>query len=213
MYFDFSELTGRDTYKLMTATVVPRPIAWVVSQDDAGRLNAAPFSFFGLMSGEPPVIAIGVGSRNGEMKDTGRNLRQGASFVVNLVSRQLLEQMNVTAVDFDSSVDELAEAGLETAPSVKVAPPRIQASPVAYECVVEYVHALGGNRSIAIARVLGMHVHDQAMLDPARLYVDTAGLGLVGRMHGGTWYSLQTDLLELPRITEADYRGRGALAQ
>src|SRR5690554_5643374 len=122
MYYDFSELGGRDTYKLMTATVVPRPIAWVVSQDSAGLLNAAPFSFFGLMSGEPPVVAIGVGARDGEPKDTGRNLRQGADFVINLVSQDLLRQMNVTAIDFDSSVDELAEAGLEICSSIKIAP-------------------------------------------------------------------------------------------
>jgi len=63
MYFDLSELKGRDAYKLMTATIVPRPIAWVVSQDEQGRHNAAPFSFFGAMSGDPPVVCLGVGPR------------------------------------------------------------------------------------------------------------------------------------------------------
>lgn len=116
--------------------------------------------------------------------------------------------MSVTAVDFDSSVNELAEAGLEALPSVKVAPPRIKASPVAYECVTEHVHDLGGNRSIVIARVVAMHIHDDVMLDRDRLYVDTPALGLVGRMHAGMWYSLQTNLLEMHRITETEHRGR-----
>ena len=100
MYFNLSELDGRRTYKLMTSTVVPRPIAWVVSQDAGGRLNAAPFSFFGLMSGDPPLLCIGVGARDGKAKDTGANLRNGGEFVCNLVSCELLEAMNVTAIEF-----------------------------------------------------------------------------------------------------------------
>lgn len=206
MHFDLTALDGRSTYKLMTATVVPRPIAWVVTRDAAGRNNAAPFSFFGLMSGDPPVVCLGVGARAGAPKDTGLNLRAGGEFVVNLVSAELLGQMNVTAIDFGPEVDELAAAGLRTEPSVRVAPPRIAASPVAFECTVLHVLDIAPHRWLIVGRPLAMHVRDDAVIDAARCYIDTAALDLVGRMQGGGWYSLQDHLLELPRLTEETWR-------
>lgn len=208
MYFDLSAIDGRNTYKLMTATVVPRPIAWVVTLDRQGRVNAAPFSFFGLMSGDPPVVCVGVGARAGAPKDTGLNLCEGGEFVVNLVSRPLLEQMNVTAIDFPPEVDELAAAGLQTAPSTKVAPPRIAASPVAFECKVDHVLDIASNRWLIVGRPVAMHVRDDAVMDAAKCYIDTKALELVGRMQGGGWYSLQDHLLEMPRLTEADWQQR-----
>ena len=105
--------------------MVPRPIAWVTTQDVDGTVNAAPFSFFNAVSGNPPVVAIGIGGRApGDVKDTGGNIRRTGQFVVNLVSNRLAEQMNITAIDFDKEVNELAEAGLSTAPSSRVKPPR-----------------------------------------------------------------------------------------
>jgi len=206
MYFDFAALDGRNTYKLMTATIVPRPIAWVVSQDEQGRNNAAPFSFFGAMSGEPPVVCLGVGSRTEGPKDTGANLRTGAGFVINMVSAELLQRMNVTAIDFAPGVDEMQAAGLTVAPSHKVAPPRIAESPVAMECQVRQVIDVAEHRHIIVADVLAIHVHDEAVLDAGRCYIDTPRLNLVGRMHGRGWYAIQDNLLELPRLTEAQWR-------
>jgi len=207
MYFDFATLSGRDTYKLMTATIVPRPIAWVVSQDEQGRNNAAPFSFFGAMSGDPPVVCLGVGSREGGPKDTGANLRAGSGFVINMVSAPLLRHMNVTAIDFAPGVDELQAAGLAIAASHKVAPPRIADSPVSMECRVRQVLDVAAHRHIVVADVLAIHVRDDAVLDAHRCHIDTPRLDLVGRMHGGGWYSIQDNLMELPRLTEAAWRG------
>ena len=212
MYFDLAAIDRRSIYKLMTATIVPRPIAWVVTRDSGGGLNAAPFSFFGLMSGDPPVIAIGVGSRQGKPKDTGVNLRDGGEFVVNLVSRELMAQMNVTAIDFGPEVDELEMAGLETAPSVKVDPPRIAAAPVAFECVTQHVLPIDDNRWLVVGRPVAMHVRDGAVLDAERHYIDTPGLDLVGRMQGGGWYALQDHLVEMRPLTEAAWRERAGAA-
>jgi len=89
MYFDISALDGRRSYKLLTATVVPRPIAWVVSADPDGRVNAAPFSFFNCFGGHPPVICVGVGNRGGGPKDTLANIQARREFVVNLVPEAL----------------------------------------------------------------------------------------------------------------------------
>src|SRR5215475_14619517 len=134
MLFDIAGLSGSERYKLLVATITPRPIAWVVSQNAAGRLNAAPFSFFNAFSGEPPVVGIGVSSHEpGRPKDTRRNIRETGEFVVNLVSEEAAGAMTITAIEFEAGVDELAQAGLKTLPSVRVKPPRIAISPVAME--------------------------------------------------------------------------------
>jgi flavin reductase (DIM6/NTAB) family NADH-FMN oxidoreductase RutF len=90
MLFDFATISAQNRYKLLISTIVPRPIAWVVSQDAQGRRNAAPFSFFNAMVGDPPVVAVGIGGRRpdddpGTWKDTGANIRATGEFVVNLV--------------------------------------------------------------------------------------------------------------------------------
>ena len=136
MLFDFTQLPARECYKLVVSTVTPpRPIAWVISMDKQGNLNAAPFSFFNAFSGDPPVLGIGIGCHAPpEPKDTRANIRDTGEFVVNLVSEDVAEAMNITAIDFDRSVNELEEAGLSTLPSVLVKPPRIAQSPVSFEC-------------------------------------------------------------------------------
>ncbi len=112
MYFDISALDAPRSYKLLTATVVPRPIAWVVSADAQGRLNAAPFSFFNCFGGHPPVVCVGVGTRSGSPKDTLANIQARREFVVNLVPEALAAAMNDTATDFPQGHDELQITGL-----------------------------------------------------------------------------------------------------
>lgn len=114
MLFDFKEIPARECYKLLVSTVTPRPIAWVVSQDGKGVLNAGAFSFFNAFSGDPPVVAIGVGSHHpGRPKDTRANILETGQFVVNLVSEANAEQMNITAIEFDPSVNELEAGGID----------------------------------------------------------------------------------------------------
>ena len=206
MQFDFDALSGRDCYKLMVSTVVPRPIAWVVTQSVAGIVNAAPYSFFNAISGEPPLLAVSIEGRAGELKDTAVNIRASGQFVVNLVSDAMSAAMVVTAIDFDPSVSEVAEARLVTQPSAKVAPPRIADSPVAFECETFQTIELPGNRDLVLGRILAMHIADHAVIDAGRCYVDTPKLGLVGRMHGGGWYARTTDLFEIPRIPVAEWK-------
>ncbi len=205
MLFDFAELSPQNRYKLMTSTIVPRPIAWVVSMDAEGRLNAAPFSFFNALSGHPPIIGIGIGGRRegdapGSWKDTGANIRATGEFVVNLVPYDLRAEMNVTAIEFPHDVNELAEAGLSLTPSVNVKPPRIAESPVAFECVRHSIVEVETDRAIVLGRIVALHVRDDCVLDAERCYIDTPKLDLVGRMHGGGWYARTTDLYEVPRI-------------
>lgn len=207
MLFDFATLPAQDRYKLLVSTVVPRPIAWVVSQDQAGSLNAAPYSFFNAFSNDPPIVGIGIGPRNpGETKDTGLNIRTTGEFVVNLVNEDAARQMNVTAIEFGRDVDELAEAGLTTVPSTTVKPPRIAESPVAFECERFSIVNLSAIRMLVLGRVRAMHVKDDCVLDPTRCYIDTPKLNLVGRMHGAGWYARTTDRFEMPRIKVDDWQ-------
>lgn len=213
MIFDFAATDARDIYKLLVSTIQPRPIAWVTTQDVDGSINAAPYSFFNAVSGDPPVVAIGIGGRApGDAKDTGGNIRRTGQFVVNLVSFELAEPMNVTAIDFPKSVDELKEAKLTTAPSSKVKPPRIAEAPVALECERLVIVDVGIDRSVVLGKVVAIYVRDDCVLDAAKCYIDTPKLDLIGRMHGGGWYSRVTDRFELPRISVEEWAERKAKA-
>jgi flavin reductase (DIM6/NTAB) family NADH-FMN oxidoreductase RutF len=207
MLFDFDTISLENRYKLLISTVLPRPIAWVVTQNLQGRLNAAPFSFFNAFSQDPAMVVIGIGGRGpGDAKDTGRNIRQTGEFVVNLVSHDNLPQMNITAIEFPPEVDEIAEAGLTTLPSIKVKPPRIAESPVALECRRFMLIDINVDRTLVVGEVLAMHVRDDCIADVERAYVDTPRLDLVGRMHGRGWYARTSDLEEVPRIALQDWR-------
>jgi flavin reductase (DIM6/NTAB) family NADH-FMN oxidoreductase RutF len=209
MLFDFTTLAPRERYKLLLATVVPRPIAWVVTQNAVGQLNAAPFSFFNALSGDPPVVGIGISSHEpGRPKDSRVNIRDSGEFVVNLVSEENARAMNVTAIGFDYGVNELAEAGLKTVPSTRVKPPRIADSPVALECKLLQIVDLGPSTGLVLGQVLAMHVRDEAVLDTERHHVDTAALKLIGRMHGAGWYARTSDLFEMPRIAPQDWKAK-----
>lgn len=207
MLFDFADVAPRNRYKLIASTVTPRPIAWVVSQDAGGVLNAAPFSFFNAFSSDPPIIGIGIAGRStGLHKDTRANIAATGEFVVNLVSEETAQAMNVTAIDFDPHIDELAEAGLTAHASVRVKPPRIAESPVAMECVLHQIVDFGPASSLVLGRIVAMHVRDDAVLDAATAHIDTPKLKLIGRMHGTAWYARTSDLFELPRIAPPERR-------
>ena len=212
MLFDFTAISPQECYKLLVSTVTPRPIAWVVSQDASGRVNAAPFSFFNAFSGDPPVIGIGIGSHNPPTpKDTRANIRATGQFVVNLVSEENAEAMNITAIDFEPGVNELEKAGVSILPSVRVKPPRIAESPVSMECELMHIVDLGTDNGLVLGRVVAMHVRDDAVIDAAKQYIDTPRLRLIGRMHGSGWYARTPDLFLMPRIPLEKWK-EGAVA-
>ena len=211
MLFDMDKLSDQDAYKLLVATVVPRPIAWVSTRDLDGSINAAPFSFFNAMSGKPPIICFGIGGRApGDVKDTGAIIRRTGEFVVNLVSYDAAQAMNVTAIEFGPEVDEFREARLTPVPAQKVRAPRIAESPVSMECERLVIVEVGVDRAVIMGKVIAMHVRDDCVLDPAKCYIDTPKLDLVGRMHGRGWYTRTTDRFEIPRIDVADWQDRKA---
>ena len=198
MEFRFTEIDPKIRYKLLSATVTPRPIAWVSTLDEAGRTNAAPFSFFNAFGEDPASVGFSILHRSPEdPKDTGRNIARSGEFVVNLVSDDNLEQMNVSAIEFGPDVDEFAVAGLTAVPSTMVRPPRIGESKVAFECRLMQTVKLGAMRTLVLGEVLLMHVQDGLVIDRERGWVDTRGLRLVGRTSAGS-YVRTNDVIELP---------------
>ncbi len=207
--FDFETMQPQDAYRLTTSTVTPRPIAWVVTQSAGGVVNVAPYSFFNAFGDDPVILVLGLlGSAEGgrRFKDTATNIVDTGEFVVNLVPERLAKKMNVTTVNAPPDVSQMALAGLTPAASLKVAPPRVAESPVAFECKVMHALETGKRQLTVIGRVVQLHI-DTAYLEgnPARPRVRTQDLGLIGRMHGRGWYARTTDLFEMDR--PGDWKG------
>jgi len=202
MHFDLAAIPANEAYKLLVSTVVPRPIALATTVDGEGRVNAAPFSFFNAVSSVPPVVVLGISpgaaSEDG-YKDTERNIRDSGEFVVNLVDEALAERMNVCAVDFPAGTGELDKAELTALPSVGVRPPRIAQSPVSFECLRITGLSLGPRSTLEVGSVIHIHIRDD-LVDPAKMYVRTEKMRLIGRMHGRGWYARTSDLFLMDRL-------------
>ena len=207
MEFDLQGTDKSRAYQLLASVVVPRPIALVTTLGPNGLVNAAPFSFFNLMGGDPPAVAINIAMRDaGVQKDSLGNIETSDEFVINLVSEALAPAMTVCAVDFPPGVSEPTEAGLSLLPSVRLAAPRLAASPVQLECRLHQLVEMGGNR-IVLGEVVFLHIQD-AFVDPENGHIRAEALGLIGRMHGGGWYARTTDLFEMPRIPYSEWQAK-----
>lgn len=199
-HFDLAAMPKPDAYKLLASVIMPRPIAWIVSRDPAGTLNAAPFSFFNILSADPPLVAISFSAApDREGKDTLANIRAHDDFVINMVPEELAPEMNVTATNAPRGTDETRLAGLDLAPSTLIDVPRIAASPVNFECRLFQLIEPGGSSIIALARILYAHVRTDAFANLQRLYIDPHKLRLIGRMHGAGGYCRTTDIFTIDR--------------
>jgi flavin reductase (DIM6/NTAB) family NADH-FMN oxidoreductase RutF len=147
-------------YKLMTAVVVPRPIAWVTTLSAEGVVNLAPHSFYTVACARPPIVQFtSVGK-----KDTLRNVRATGEFVVNLAHGPLIEAVNNSSAAFDPSASEAAELGITMEPSEVVRPPRVRDSPASIECTLHSTHELGDS-TVVLGDVRLITVADDALVD------------------------------------------------
>ena len=187
-----NDLPARDAYRLLTSLIVPRPIAWLSTIGSDGTLNLAPFSFFNAVAGNPPTLMVSIGQRKGAPKDSLRNIQETGEFVVNLVGEELVEAMNLTSGEYGYEVDEFAMAGLESAPSVAVRPPRVARAAAALECrATQFIPVEGSTYTMVLGQVLRYHLSEgllrpNGLADPqilrpvCRLAADEyAALGLV----------------------------------
>lgn len=182
MRIEASELDAQRSYRLITGLVVPRPIAWVATQSEAGLVNLAPFSAFTFVSPKPPMLAISVGHKAGIYKDTARNILATEEFVVHIADHALMEAVHESAKEFPSDVSEVEALGLETIASDKVKPPRIAGAPVAMECRFRQCIEFGDTRSrLIVGEVLVFHVRDGLVNDGK---VQTHELDPIARLAG-----------------------------
>ncbi|MDX2115315.1 MAG: flavin reductase family protein [Planctomycetota bacterium] len=215
MIIDPEQIDQADRYKLLIGGIVPRPIAWVSTLSKRGEPNLAPFSFFCGVSSRPMSLAFCPANKpDGTLKDTLRNILEtsddgagtNAPFVVNIVSMELARQMAATAEELDHGSSEFDLAGLATAPSTSVAPPRVEAAALAFECLTISVTTLApaepGGGNIVVGRVQRVYARDNLVTD--RHHIDPAQLDAVGRMAGLTYCSTR-DRFDIPW-------GRAALA-
>ncbi|CAN5761037.1 flavin reductase family protein [soil metagenome] len=210
MEFDVSTMKAHLRYNLLISLITPRPIAFISTLSDKGIPNAAPFSFFNLMGNDPPIVAIGIGkdeTRKNNLKDSGYNIQQTKEFVINIVNERVLEQMNLTAIDFPPEVDESEIAGLTKLPSIKVKPPRIAESPANLECRLASTVEIGNTR-IVLGEIIYLHIKKE-FLDQENQTVHTDLISPVGRMHKNSVYTRTTDLFNLPRISFKEWKEQG----
>jgi flavin reductase (DIM6/NTAB) family NADH-FMN oxidoreductase RutF len=198
MELDFEGKHASRGYAMLASLITPRPIAWVTTLSADGKLNAAPFSFFNALGGNPPIIGFCPGDREGgEPKDTARNIRETHEFVVNLVDEAVAEAMNKTAASLPYGTSELQAAGLTTCPSSSIKPPRIAESPASLECGEWGTLQIGGNRLI-IGLVKRVHVRDE-LIDAQKLRIRSERLHIIGRMASPNWYCRTRDRFEMVR--------------
>jgi len=203
--FDPSRFEGRDGYFLLTALVVPRPIAWVSTVSADGARNLAPHSYFNAISSNPLVIHF----TSTGVKDSLRNVKATGEFVVNIVSAPLAESMNLTAANFPPGEDEFAWANLADAPSKTITPPRVANAAASFECTVNRIVSIG-NGHMVFGDVTHLVVDEDVMRD-GRVAPDL--LDPIGRL-GGSWYTrAASDLFKMKRPTYDELKsetGEGA---
>ncbi|MDO6654495.1 flavin reductase family protein [Anaerobacillus sp. 1_MG-2023] len=193
-----SDLKTKDIYKLLTGSVVPRPIAWVSTVSEDGVHNLAPFSFFTVASIRPTILAIsigpGTGERQGTEKDTLANIRTQKEFVINVVSSSLGNEMQKSAENVPAEVDEFEHAGLTPIDSKTVQPKRVKEAAIHMECKLHQIIPLGSN-ALVLGEMTHYHIQDDTYLGDYK--VDLEKLSPLGRLAGN--YSESKEFFTLPR--------------
>ena len=184
-----------NAYKLMTAIVVPRPIAWVTTLSTDGVVNLAPHSFYTVSCARPPIIQFTSVGR----KDTLRNALDTGEFVVNLAYGPLLDAVNNSSAAFAADQSEPAQLGITMAPSEVVKPPRVADSPAAIECRLHSTHELGDS-TIVLGDVVAFSVADDVLVDGHPEFLRLDPLARLGKDEWGVHTQVRS--LTRPRTPE-----------
>ncbi|MBJ7290872.1 flavin reductase family protein [Williamsia sp.] len=181
-----------DFYKLLTASIVPRPIAWVSSRSTEGVDNLSPYSFFSVSSTTPPVVQF---TSVGGAKDSARNAIDTGEFVINIVSKSLMHLANASSAGFDSDIDEFVEAGIPSTPATVVNCLRVADSPIAIECRLHRAVEVG-NSVVVMGEVVALTVDPSIVADDGLPdYDKLAAVSRLGRIEWG----LPGDTVDLDR--------------
>ncbi len=197
MQIDPSLHAAADNYKLLTNLVVPRPIAWVTTLGQNNFVNLAPFSFFNAVGSNPLYLIISIGlNEEGGMKDTARNILARGEFVVNMVTEELFDAMNVSSADFPEGMSELDAAGLHASDSVRIKTPRVAESQASMECKLHSSQQLGPN-TLFIGEVVMFHVADHLIAPSLRV----SNFSPIGRMGSPSVYCRTVDRFDVSRLS------------
>ncbi|MFD0959198.1 flavin reductase family protein [Paenibacillus chungangensis] len=184
----------QENYKLLIGSVIPRPIALVTTLSEEGVLNAAPFSFFNIVTASPPILSLSVQRKNGLRKDTARNAIAAGAFVVHIADERYAEAMNATAAPVEPHVSEVELAGLTAVPSDCIAVPGIAEARIRMECVLEQALPLGEGEGeggpscdLLLGRVVRFHIADELYMDGR---IDAADLQPISRLAGNDYARL-----------------------
>lgn len=191
---DPNQQTERENYKLLVGTVIPRPIAFVTSMSADGLVNAAPFSYFNIVSSDPPLLSVSVQSRAGVLKDTARNAIEAGEFVIHVVDESNVAEVNKTAASLPPEESEIDLTGLTLIPSEVVKVPSVEQAKVRFECQLEQAVELGGTR-LLIGKVVRFHI-DESIYENGRINPET--LKPVSRL-AGTNYAKLGEIFSMKR--------------
>ncbi|MEO8233850.1 MAG: flavin reductase family protein [Flavobacterium sp.] len=177
MEFDPKNLEQSAIYKLLTGAVIPRPIGWISSISEDGINNLAPFSFFNAIGDDPPHVMFSTVRGNNTNKDTLNNVLSTKQFVVNMVTEELVEQMNMTSQSIPANESEFELAGLTPITSVKVKPMRVKESPITFECELVHHYSLEnhkfGGATMIVGKIIMMHIDESVLLDNYKINMNT----------------------------------------
>ena len=204
MEIDFQKIDPKARYKILTSTIIPRPIALVTTRGADGVDNAAPFSFFNVFGEDPPIVILGLQSKNcGDQKDTTSNIRESNEFVVQLVDEKLAQAMNNCAVDFPKNISEFDITKLSRAKCKRVDVCRILEAPIAFECRRTLILQLNETRDLAIGEILYMHARD-GIIDPQSLNLNLSKYDIIGRLFGDLYAPIR-ESFSLPRLDHSEW--------
>ncbi|NHN25761.1 flavin reductase family protein [Flavobacterium jejuense] len=177
MQYNTKETDPSVLYKLLTGTIIPRPIGWISTIDENGINNLAPFSYFNMVSSDPPCVMFSTRRDNNKNKDTLNNVLQNNQFVVNLVTQDIVEQMNATSASVAAKIDEFELAQLTPIDSISVKPKRVKESLVHFEC--EKIHHYfidndnNGGACVVIGKIIIIHIEDTILLENDKINLET----------------------------------------
>jgi flavin reductase (DIM6/NTAB) family NADH-FMN oxidoreductase RutF len=191
--------TERENYKFLIGSIIPRPIAFVTTQSKDGILNGAPFSYFNIVSSNPPMISLSIQRTSGRQKDTAINIIEKKEFVVHIVDEQNVEKVNMTAASLPPDQSEIELAQLTPVNSVKVSVPGVKEAKIRMECILEHALELGGQDSpgcdFIIGKVVQFHIESD-IYENGR--IDPRGLAAVSRL-AGTNYAKIGEMFSIER--------------
>ncbi|MGB5398504.1 MAG: flavin reductase family protein [Gammaproteobacteria bacterium] len=202
MNIKLDTLSPGQAYFHMIQTLVPRPIAWVLSENETGNYNLAPFSYFNAVCSDPPIVMISIGKKpDGSDKDTLRNIRQRKHFNVHIADLGLLEALNQSSATLDANDSELDHSDLTTTEFEGASLPRITQCKIAYGCVLHDIHEIGNTpQAVVYGEIKNIYIDDSiiSINQNGRIKVHADSLQPVARL-GSNEYMKPGEIIQLNR--------------